>query len=66
MPQLRNGWLVAWRKAGLHAMRIVFILIKTTRRNKEVKWCLKGLLGIMEERLPAIPARGAKGAWGIN
>ena len=38
-------------------MRIVFILIEITRRNKEVKWCLKGLLGIVEDRIEPIPAR---------
>ena len=47
-------------------MRVVFILIKVTRRDKEVKRRLKCLLGIVEERLPAIPARGAKGAWRVN
>ena len=37
-------------------MRIVFLFVYITRRDKEVEGGLKGLLGIVKERIPSIPA----------
>ena len=37
-------------------MRIVFLLVHVTRRDKEVEGGLEGLLGIVKERIPSIPA----------
>ena len=37
-------------------MRIVFLFVHITRWDKEVEGGLKGLLGIVKERIPSIPA----------
>ena len=37
-------------------MRIVFLFVYITRRDKEVEGGPKGLLGIVKERIPPIPA----------
>ena len=47
-------------------MRIVFLLVHVTRRYKEVKRGLKGLLGIVKERIPPIPAGRTQGAGRIG
>ena len=46
---------------ALLLVRIVDFLIQSPARNKEVKWLLKGLLGIVEEGVKPIPARGPQG-----
>lgn len=47
-------------------MSIVFLFVQVTTRNEEVKWCLKGLLGIAEEGVPAVPSRRSERTGGID
>ena len=46
-------------------MRIIDLLVQSTARNEEVKGLFKGLLGIMEDRVKAIPAGGPERTRGI-
>jgi hypothetical protein len=41
-------------------MSVVLFFVQITRRDEEIKWRFKCLLGIVKERLPSIPAGGTK------
>ena len=47
-------------------MRIVELLVDVSARDKEVEGRLKGLLGIVEDRVEAIPACGPQGTRGVH
>lgn len=47
-------------------MGAAILLIQIARRNKEIKGGLKGELGLVGQRLPAIPARRAERAGGVR
>ena len=66
MVQFTNRGLLKGHITRRLLMRIVFLLVHVTRRNKEVKWGLKGLLGIVKERIPPIPAGRTQGAGRIG
>lgn len=46
-------------------MRIIDLLVQSPCRNEKIKRCFKGLLGIVEEGVEAIPAGGSQSAGGI-
>jgi hypothetical protein len=54
------------RTTSLSPVRIIDLLIQIATGNKEVKGCFKGLLGIMEEGVKAIPAGGSQSARRIH
>ena len=47
-------------------MRIIEFLVNVPARNEEVEGCFKGFLGIVEDRVKPIPARGPQGTGGIH
>ena len=51
--------------ASLPPVRIIGLLIQCTTWNKEVKGLFKGLLGIVEDGVKAIPAGGPQSTRGI-
>ena len=50
---------------SLASMRIIGLLIQRTTRNEEVKGLFKGFLGIVEDRVKAIPAGGSQRTGGV-
>ena len=50
---------------SLPPMRIIGLLVQCTARNEEVKGLFKGLLGIVEDGVKAIPAGGPQRTRGI-
>ena len=50
--------LLMHRAASLPPVRVIDLLVQITTGNEEVKGRLKGLLGIVEEGVKAIPAGG--------
>jgi len=47
-------------------MRIIEFLVNVPARNEEVEGRFKGFLGIMEDRVKPVPARGPQGTGRIH
>jgi len=52
--------------AGLPPVRIIDLLVEGSARNEKVERRLKGLLGIVEDRVEAVPARGPERTGGVD
>ena len=52
--------------AGLPSVRIIDLLVEGSARNEKVERRLKGLLGIVKDRVKTIPAGGPQSAGGIH
>ena len=52
--------------AGLPPVRIIDLLVEGSARNEKVERRLKGLLGIVKDRVEAVPARRPERAGGVD